>query len=224
MMPSAPWNAPSARCAARPASANLGMQHEISEIFISGKAKSCRRAVDDGVHRIRKWPSPCRDGDDDEHLEGFFGAATPKIECNASASQSFSPTPGIDANGARMARSRNMLQRRGKTRTRLWRATGRSLGDHKPQHQQSRCHRRGAMTVGRDASRFITAANMNYFSYIYCKNTSPSAAASRRAHEVARFAPNGSQLNSHDRYFSAAHSPSVFRTHRIGRDPGIEFS
>ena len=52
---------------------HVGVLHEISEVFVSREAEAGGRAVDHGVHRVRKGAAPHRHGDDDENLHDLFG-------------------------------------------------------------------------------------------------------------------------------------------------------
>ena len=49
------------------------MLHQISEVFVCGKAEPRRRPVDHGVHRIRERPPSRRHGDDHDNLDDFLG-------------------------------------------------------------------------------------------------------------------------------------------------------
>ncbi len=62
---------------------HLGMLHEISEVFIGGKAETRRGAIDHGVHRIREATAPRRDRDDDKNFHRFLrqGDTEYRMQC-----------------------------------------------------------------------------------------------------------------------------------------------
>ena len=129
---------------------HVRMLHEIGEVLIGRKAEPGRCAIDHGVHRIGERAAPCRNGNDDENLDGFLGQGDPEYGVQGLRD------PGVPGGrddrgkwGARHAQERNAGGAEEKRGPDLGGWTGALAGgDHKPQHQQ-----RGRYRCGSDDGR-----------------------------------------------------------------------
>ena len=163
MTPSAPWNGTVSTLRKRGERApHVGVLHEISEVFVSGKAEAGGGAVDHGVHRIGEGAPPQRDRDDDQDLDDLFGQRRRRTPSAA-------PVPSRDFRGspnsagerrARSARAARCWRRRARTPIQT---CGGGPGRSSAAITSHRISSAGAIaaapiTVGRDSSSSISGS------------------------------------------------------------------